>query len=596
MHIPIATRFARLLYTSLCLALPQLVLGVGVSISPSVTSNTYPGGRFTVQVTGVNTGDTISVKHYLDVNGNGIIDDGDMLMEAYGVTDGVMSMIGGATNLNVPGDLNSTNGIITTFIPYDMTRPQMGIGQHLIKVSSPATNFTAITNTIVITNWPFPQSISGTVTCASSNVPNAAIVVLDNSDPNGKNGLVAEVLADATGAYNVKLPAGSYMLLSFKAGYVYSMATAPQVTLTNGASLTNNLVLIPATQTCSGAIMDSVSSNGIPGVFAIFQSAGGLISIASSDKSGTITFPTTPDVWSPEIDNTTVAPIGYITPQKNFLLFDTTTNAVTNLVISLPHGTAMVYGTIRDGSNNPLSGITFYGNDSASTLESYGLSDSNGNYCVVTTATNWWVNPDNNALATNDIVGGENEASLTNGQAIRQDLVVVQATAYFHGTVRDNKGQPVVGVSMWSGTTYNGVNFNSNAQTDTNGNYSLAAFNATWNVGISCIGNINLSDLGLQCPSGNTQLTLPGSTLVNFTLYPLGTSKLSAPYVTHPGQAAITIYGDTGTNYVVQYTTNVANTNAWQTLGTIMLTNPVGVIWDNNATNKSRSYRAKIWP
>jgi hypothetical protein len=555
-------------------------------------------GRISVQITGVNTGDAVMVRNFLDVNGNGIIDEGDMLMEAYRVVDGQQSLIGGATNINVPGDMNSTNGVISTFLPYAMNRPQMGIGQHLIKVSSPSTNFTAITNSFVITNWPYPQSISGTVTCATTNVPNASVVFLDFSDPNGKNDIIAEVLADATGAYNVKLPAGTYMVLSFKAGYVYSMGELPPVTLTNGANVTANLTLMPATQTLGGTLTDTANTNqGIEGVFLICQSAGGLITIGTTDKTGKFALPTVPDVWSTKLDNSMLYPIGYITPQKESPPYDTTSGSITNVALQAVRGTAMVYGTIRDLSNNPISGINFYGNDDAHSLETIGKSDVNGNYSIAATAANWWmVGPDTSEIGTNAIVGGVNQITLTNGQAARQDVVIAQATAYIHGTVRNAQGQPVAGVSMWAGTSANGVNFNSNSQTDTNGNYTLAAFNGLWSIGMSCEGNVSLSDLGYQCPNGNVMANIPSGALQNFTLYPLGTSRLDPPFITHFGQVAITIYGETGTNYIVQYSTNVANPASWQTVGSIKLTNQVGLVWDNSATNKSRFYRARIWP
>ena len=77
---------------------------VAFTITPSTVSNTY-SGTVTLQVTGLTNTETVVVQKYLDLNTNGIIGGADTLVQQFTLQDGVVSVIGGVTNRNVPGDL-----------------------------------------------------------------------------------------------------------------------------------------------------------------------------------------------------------------------------------------------------------------------------------------------------------------------------------------------------------------------------------------------------------------------------------------------------------------------------------------------------------
>ena len=571
------------------------VSGASVSVTPSVISNTYTG-YFTLQVGGLTNGEPVRVENYFDVNQNGVLDGADMLMESYALTDGQRALIGGVTNVNVPGDFTGADGSITSYLQYLGKRPQDGIGNHLIRVSSPTGRFSPVTSTLQITNAFFAQSISGVVTCSSTNVPYAVIVIL-TAQPNGTGDLVAEVAANSAGSYQVKLPVGDYQVLAFRPGLVFSAATGPQVTLTNGATLALNLALLPATQSFAGRVVDSVNTNTpIPGVFLVLESASGFLTVCSSDGNGYFSAPVVPDGWQVSVDSSALAPLGYIGTQTA-PAFDTTGAPTTNALLTLVKGTAMVYGTIRNSTNGPVGGLSLFGNDDTHTLESTGWSDPAGNYSVVTTAGMWWTGPDQWALSASSIVGGTDLRTLSAGQALRQDLAIVQATTTIHGTVKDSQGQPVFGIGLWAATGKNGINFSSNTQTDSNGGYSLGAFDGTWMVGFQGDNNGGLASLGLQAPYQNPVVTIPpASPVLNFVLYPIGWPQLDPPQPISPGHVAFAMYGLPGTNYVVQYSTNIADPGAWRTLSTFTATNMVSTVWDHNATNRYRFYRARFWP
>src|SRR5512140_3146338 len=130
----------------------NLGAAVGFSLSPSSVSNTY-GGDITLNISGLNSGETVVLQEFIDVNTNGVIDAGDWLAQQRRLTDGQASLIGGATNINVAGDAGGTDGAIVirqSFAAGGIVG-QM-IGRHLYKVSSPTARFAAITNLFTVTN------------------------------------------------------------------------------------------------------------------------------------------------------------------------------------------------------------------------------------------------------------------------------------------------------------------------------------------------------------------------------------------------------------------------------------------------------------
>lgn len=567
---------------------------VTFSLNPSVISNTY-SGHFTLQVAGLPNGSPVVIENFFDINANSVIDQGDMLLDSYRITEGQRAMIGGATNVSVPGDITGVDGSITTHIPYLPSRPQHMTGKHLVRVSSPSSAFTPMTNSLQITNWSYAQSISGSVTCSGTNVPFAVVIIL-TAAPDGKGELATTTAADNAGGYTVRLAAGDYQMLAFRPGYVFSAATGPQVSVSSGNNLTQNLTLLPAPQVFSGRVVDAGDTNlPISGLFMILQSASGFITVCSSDTEGYFRAPVLPDGWQVSIDTSSLAPLGYVssTTQPSF---DTTSSPVTNALITLTKATAMVYGTILNATNGPVTRVSLYGNNVFNTLESTGWSDGAGNYSIAVTPGTWWTGLDSFSLPPNSIIGGNDSDTLVAGQAVRRNLAVVQATTQITGTVRNIKGQPVPGAYLWANSYQNGVNFTSNGQTDLSGHYSISASGGTWNVGFQCAGDGGLDWMGYQCPYQPSVVAIPpGNPVLDFTLFPIGSPKLDVPQFTGPSRAAITLYGLPGTNYVLQYSADLADSNAWRTLTIFVATNQVNTLWDYNATGRARFYRAGIW-
>src|SRR5260370_11837901 len=122
-----------------------------LSVTPSVTSNTY-AGVITLAITELTNGEKVVIQKYLDLNANGAIDAGEPLIDAFKISDGGVMVIGGVTNINVPFDSNPVAGAITTTLNFPAAMPLENIvGQQIIQLASPASRFYPVTPTFPVT-------------------------------------------------------------------------------------------------------------------------------------------------------------------------------------------------------------------------------------------------------------------------------------------------------------------------------------------------------------------------------------------------------------------------------------------------------------
>src|SRR5262249_12690107 len=81
--------------------------------TPAAVSNQY-NGVVTLQIGGVTNGETVLIQQYMDINTNNVVDSADILIQQFQIKDGQGPLvIGGATNVNIPYDLNSAASNIT---------------------------------------------------------------------------------------------------------------------------------------------------------------------------------------------------------------------------------------------------------------------------------------------------------------------------------------------------------------------------------------------------------------------------------------------------------------------------------------------------
>jgi hypothetical protein len=565
--------------------------GATLGVTPAAISNTY-SGVLTLQITGVTNGEEVIIQHYLDVNTNGTADVGELLIDAFRIADGGVSVIGGVTNLNVPYDSNPAGGTITTAISVGASLDAV-IGQHIFRLVSPSGNFTPQTSVLAITNAASGASVTGTVFSSGSPLPFGIAVALSQPE----NNFVGGVMADATGHYQFKLKPGTYALFPVFANHYTDQSIAALVTLTNGASASADLFLTngsPA-NTLSGQVTDATNGNTLGGVFLQLES-GSLFAIAFSDTNGNYSAPLSPSFWRirPEADG--LARRAYVTPGRR-LQVDLTGGSVTNN-FAFPKANALFYGRITDNFAVTFANIKFFGEDDGDELKASGYSDANGNYVVaVLGSTNRWRSSpdsaDNAALFNYIVSSGLGDINISAGQVVRQDFVVIRATAQITGRLEDNLGNPITGVSINANADLGGISYNTSAATDNSGNYFLPVANGNWSVYANCCGNEGLDSYGLYDPAANGHHVFipPTNAVLNITVYPTGTPVLSQFARSSSNQFSFFLNGSVGANYTIQASTNLSISN-WFNLFSLNLTSSVMFLQDNQATNQHRFYRA----
>ena len=357
----------------------------GLSVSPSVTSNSSTG-FIKLNITGLTNGEQVVVQKWLDLNGNGLIDAGEPMVDAFNLTDGGAMTIGGITNVSVPFDSNPAGGAITATLNFaaDLILENM-VGHFVYQVTSPSQRFAPVTATFAVTNALTTQSIQGTVYNNGVPLPNAVVVAQDQQANNPAGAAVA----DSNGNYSLSLPPGNYSLIAALPNCYFDQSLAPSVTLTNGMSATNDLYLTNGTVTISGNVYDAGNSNGLDGLLVTLQS-GNFFAVAFTDTNGNYSAAVTPSFWKLQVDKQRLARRAYVFPEATFQV-DATGGPVSSANMALPKANALFYGRITDNASTPYANIEADGS-AGNNYDAKGYSDANGNYAVAVLGdqTNQW--------------------------------------------------------------------------------------------------------------------------------------------------------------------------------------------------------------
>jgi hypothetical protein len=546
-------RFARLF--AVMAWVTQSHAAVNFSVSPNVVSNTY-NGIITIQVTGVTNGETVLVQKFLDANGNGSVDTGETLWQQHKLTDGKASVfhdgVIAVTNMNIPGDMDATPGQITALVNvFQSGFEQTIVGKYLYVVSSPFGNFSPLTNTFEVTNFPFAQSLSGNVIANTTNVPNAAVLLFQSSGQNLNP--AGGVVADASGHYQISAPPGDYILMPFKSNFVANSGAA-QVTLAPGVNLSSNLFLISSDRSISGSFVDASNlTAGIPGVLVPVESQSGLLTVTFTDANGNFNAGVTAGQWKIEISDQGAAFHNFLRTQ-NKLQVDTTGGSVSSANTALPKANSIFYGRVKDGLNQPMPKISLASFDSIDGLEQNVTSDANGNYfsgAVANGVTPWQMQVGNDSNPTNYVFSippfNNNQTPGTNlvaGQALLVNFTALLATNHITGHVQDSTNHPVSTVQVIASATINGTNFQAQTDTDGSGNYSLNVANGGWSVNVSCQGGQDSLDNifgngNYQCPGSQFTGITNNNGIANFTVQPCNGIQVLTPSPLAGGQVGV---------------------------------------------------------
>jgi hypothetical protein len=416
-------------------------------------------------------------------------------------------VIGGVTNINVPGDTDTVAGHITAVLNFqngDFT--QNIIGRYLYVVYSASGS---VTNSFTVTNAAYGQSFTGSVVNNGTNVPDAIVLLFPPPSGQGLGQPLAGVVANNSGNFTLQAPQGTYAFLAAGSNFLYNFSTTPVLTLSNGATVAN-LTLINAAASISGTLVDATNNSiGLPGVFTTVKSSAELIGLGFTGSNGNFTVGVTSGQW--EIGGNSGLIVHGYAELGSSPTFDA---GATGATVAYTKATALFYGSVKDNLGNPLPGIAIeaYGGNNQE-YDSDGYANAGGNY--VTAAVGglgngelWQMDVDNSGSFTNYVFsqpafeqnGGTNVGA---GQAVEVNWAALPAIGQISGYVQDGNGNGIAGVGVNANAQINGQNFQAHADTDGNGNYSFNVGSGIWDVSVNCgNGSDGLANLGnYNCPS-----------------------------------------------------------------------------------------------
>jgi len=467
-------------------------LAASLTITPTSVAANYTG-TIALDITGLASGQTVLVETFLDINGNGTIDSGDLLVQSFQVTDGQALTIGGVRDTNVPGDEDGlADGKIHTLLNF--ARSGHGFDAATMSVAKFIYQVSPVTAAFTITQPVYAQKVVGQVTSGGSAVPYAFTFLID---PAFNGAPIIMALADASGNFTLNAAPGSYAVFALDAGFVADSSAAPVVTVNTGATVPQNLSLTAADRTIAGRLTDLGSGAGIPGVLISAKSSSGLLAVGFSDASGNFAIPVSSasTKWKLDPSEQSLALAGYLALNGKYPV-DISGGSVSGVSIQLPKATALIYGTLKDDQGNPLAGVDIYADTDQ--YEGYGLTDSAGNYVVGVTAGTWNIGPDSDELTALGYLETGASVNVTDGQALQQDFIAQHFTAYLSGQLVDTMDNGVGNIGM--NACPQGSGNCSGSTTNSDGTFSIGVFGGTWNLSFSSDDLANQNLIGPQLP------------------------------------------------------------------------------------------------
>ncbi|HRZ55438.1 MAG TPA: putative Ig domain-containing protein, partial [Candidatus Paceibacterota bacterium] len=479
---------------------------------PAVGDNSR--GKITLNIGGIPAGASLKVEKYYDFDADGQIDADELPVQGFTITDGQLPIIGGVRNINVPGDEDATaDGQIRTevFMPGVGQIADHASGWFIYRVSGIAGGFEPATARFRVTQTAKPQGVVGKVTQATSGTPLTAMIALVRQESN--EGSV--VLTDAAGNFTVYGEPGEYVLLAAWRGYVCNMPAAG-VVLNAGEIVSRNLTLTPGTLTVSGQVLDTSLGFGLPGVLISTESDSGWFSFGFTDTQGLIDTRIVPDSWEFRLDGSSMAVQGYVgfdEPLEAHLTTD-----LVGFSVPVTKANALIYGTIKDDSNQPVFGLTIRAQEDSKTFEPKGTAlTANGDYALgVVGGMTWTVDFDDDEVQAAGYFGPEHQVTLAAGQAVRRDIVLRRRTATISGHVRSSTGRPVPDLYVWTSGSVNGTSYHADAQTDADGLFQLGVAPGSWTVGVDCGSDEGLYARGYGCPNSQAVIVTGPNHVLEF--------------------------------------------------------------------------------
>lgn len=385
-------------------------------------------------------------------------------------------------------------------------------------------------------------TISGKIKDISSGAGIAGVFVNNDST----NNLFAGGLSDANGNYSFSVTAGQWEIrpnrgqlaqVGYVGGQKVTINTPPTGAVTIDFPMSRAVSLI------YGNVKDG-ANNPVNGIRVGANHRSGLYNGdgLTFSPSGKYAIGVLAGNWSVGPDSDSLIERGYTGGTGSEVTLNAGQALHVNFVV-LPI-TAHLRGQIRDDSGAPIPNMTIVVQPVPFQMSGVGsiypTTDSNGNFDVGVRAGTWDIALECVAAQNRGYVNVSYDFNVVDGMD-QNGLILAfpVSTATITGSVRDNLGRPIVGVSLDAGQANYGAGC---VTTDINGNYTLKVLGGTWNVSVS---NDELNALGFDNVASQNVTISGGTATANFVATAL------PPQITSPTSAA----GTLGQLFVYQFET-----------------------------------------
>jgi len=456
---------------------------VDLTISPANVTNDYVG-EVTLTITGLANGQTVNIERFADLNGNGLVDAIEPMIDSFTITDGQLPLTVGVRNVNVPGDedglVNGQSRVVLSFPSLD-TLFGAASGTFIFVVSDTQGSFSPVRKSFTVAQKVLPQGIRGRITAATgAPLADTAITVLTQD-----NQRVGGTVTDANGNYTFYAAPGDYLVIPIKSGWVADRSLGA-VTVASESFEISDQTMAKGSLTVSGRLTNAGNGAPLPGIAVVAQSAAqspnDLFGVDFTDANGHYSASVSADVWDIGVaDSGGLAQVGCI---PGGLRTTIVSGSLSNLDFAASNVTALIYGTITDDLGVPLIGFGFQATDDALRTVVGATFAPGGNYALGVLPGRWNVSIDQPLSTATGYLGldGTN-LTLGAGQALRVDFVAPRITAYIIGRAVDTGGSPLTGVTMNAIDPTGLSNFD---VTDSDGGFRIGVVGGrTWELSLS---------------------------------------------------------------------------------------------------------------
>jgi hypothetical protein len=343
------------------------------------------------------------------------------------------------------------------------------------------------------------------------------------------------VPGEADGAVNGQItakllfPNGDFVQ-NLVGSYLFKLSGPFTPPITNGFSVTN----FPFPQKFTGNVVSNNSSTTLsnavivlfppprPGHKGLGQPVGGTV----ANNAGAYS------IMVPAGTYTLVAfETNYVANAKKAPIVTLGSGLTVSTNLTLTNTTTTITGRIVDAANNTvgLPGV-FLPVMSTNNLISMTASDTNGYFTAHVTPGQWNLGSDDSGLIVHGYVGLNDGTNVNSGANVT--LAFPKANAAFYGSVKDQLGNPMVGLDVYAYDTTSNL-YQTDGYTDINGNYFVGAvgnlgLNDTWQLSLG--GDSGLANYIVSQPqldqNGSTNLATGQALLVNYSAI-LATNTIS---------------------------------------------------------------------